>query len=409
MRPRVVFQTLVAAAILAAAAAPAQAQRWVEPEERGWIGISFQVDTDRWGRTSNVLVTDVSPGSPADEAGLRPGDRLVAINDLDSPEELRELTRRLRLGPGDPVVMEVERAGERRRLRLRAAARPQQLEFPSRVEYAFSTNDDQVETWVRSMDSLKVELVQMDGSNFRVRTSGEGEASSVTVVTTMGRGSVEAPFEFFVFRGEAHDSLKGEMIELNRAMRDLERELATREREVRARTRSADPLHLASDERFRDLSLRLDEMARRSQSLEAAMAAEAREAAGRDYVAPRVRLATTVDAPEAAAAPETAEPEFRPLMPYLLGRNRVAGAQVVDLKPELAQYFEVDGGVLVVDVASGTPAGLAGIVPGDVIVRIDQVAIRSVDDLRFGVSMAGDTLPVTLIRKGETAQVLLRR
>ena len=113
--------------------------------------------------------------------------------------------------------------------------------------------------------------------------------------------------------------------------------------------------------------------------------------------------------PEPVLAPEAPSAEFRPLTPYLLGRNRVAGAQVVDLKPELAEYFDVEGGVLVVDVAAGTPAGLAGIIPGDVIVRIDRVAVRSVDDLRFGVSMAGDTLPVTVIRRGETAQVLLRR
>ena len=101
--------------------------------------------------------------------------------------------------------------------------------------------------------------------------------------------------------------------------------------------------------------------------------------------------------------------EFRPLTPYLLGRNRVAGAEVIDLKPELAQYFGVGRGVLVVDVASGTPASMAGIVPGDVITRIDQVGVRSVEDLRFGVSMAGDTLPISLIRQGTSVQVLLRR
>jgi predicted metalloprotease with PDZ domain len=398
----------LAAAIGFGFAVPLEGQRWSEPEERGWIGISFQVDSDRWGRPSAVLITDVSSGSPADEAGLRPGDRLLAINELTTASAMSELSERLQLRVGDRVVMEVERAGERRRLRLEASEPPEDVRFRPRVEYAYSTSDDQVDTWVRSMDSLRIELVEMEGQNIRVRTTRDGASGQVTVVTSMGRSSVEAPFEFFVFRGEAHDSLKREMVQLNGMMRDLERRLETRERQVRTRTRSADPLHLAEDEEFRRLSRSMDEVSLRSAALEVAMAEAARETAGLSYADPRPPLAVVGSEPMTVTAPEPTT-EFRPLTPYLLGRNRVAGAQVVDLKPELAQYFEVDGGVLVVDVAAGTPAGMAGIIPGDVIVRIDRVAVRSVEDLRFGVSMAGDTLPVTVIRQGETAQVLLRR
>jgi membrane-associated protease RseP (regulator of RpoE activity) len=114
--------------------------------------------------------------------------------------------------------------------------------------------------------------------------------------------------------------------------------------------------------------------------------------------------------PVTGASPDPAEPTtFRPLTPYLLGSNRVAGAQVIDLRAELAQYFAVEGGVLVVDVAPGTPAAIAGLTPGDVIVRLDQVAVQSVEDLRLGVSRAGETLPMSLVRRGSTVEVLLRR
>jgi hypothetical protein len=44
-----------------------------------------------------------------------------------------------------------------------------------------------------------------------------------------------------------------------------------------------------------------------------------------------------------------------------------------------------------------------------VIVRIDQVGIQSVEDLRLGVSRAGDALPLSLVRRGSTVEVLLRR
>jgi serine protease DegS len=101
--------------------------------------------------------------------------------------------------------------------------------------------------------------------------------------------------------------------------------------------------------------------------------------------------------------------EFRPLTPYLLGRNRVAGAEVVDLRPELAQYFGVEGGILVVDVPDLTPAGMAGLRPGDVVTRLGREPVRSVEELRLAVSSAGRTVPLTLIRQGASIEVLLRR
>jgi len=101
--------------------------------------------------------------------------------------------------------------------------------------------------------------------------------------------------------------------------------------------------------------------------------------------------------------------EFRPLMPYLIGQNRAVGAEVIDLRPELAAYFKVDGGVLVTDVPNGTPAAAAGIEPGDVITQIDGVAVRSVQGLRLALSRANATIRLTLVRQGATETVLLRR
>ena len=391
---------------LSVLAAPVQAQRWerwdVEPAERGWIGVSFQVESDRWGRANSIVVTDVMGGSPAEEAGVRPGDRLLAVNGLDSPEELEQLAERLRLRVGDRVVMEIERAGERRRLQLNATERPEDVQLGRRIEVAYSEGD-QVEAWVRSMDSLRIELVREGGGTVRVRATSGPRPERLTVVGADGPGSVRAPFEFFVFRGEAHDSLREEMVELNQTVETLTRRVAARSAEL-ARGREIDRSELVRDEEVRRLSRMIEQAALRSASLEAAMAEDARRTAGLEYI-----VRTPEAAPPRAPAP-TAEPEaFRPLTPYLLGRNRVAGAEVVDLRPELAEYFAVEGGVLVVDVAPGTPAALAGLVPGDVITRIDRVGVRSVEDLRFGVSVAEDGVPLTLIRKGGSVQVLLKR
>jgi sigma-B regulation protein RsbU (phosphoserine phosphatase) len=79
-----------------------------------------------------IPVLDVVPGSPAERAGLRPGDHIVAINGqiLQTSAPLDETWARSR--PGDHVEVTVERPGEPERLTLhgifRAAAQPQSSE-----------------------------------------------------------------------------------------------------------------------------------------------------------------------------------------------------------------------------------------------------------------------------------------
>jgi len=397
----------ISALLLAVFAPAATAQRGMAEDRSipGWIGISFEVTGDRWGRAVEVIVMEISAGSPAAQAGLRPGDRLLAINDLNTVEELSELSERLRLQAGDPVELVVQREDQRHWIRIHAEERPVEYLVGENQEMSFQS-DSMVETWVRAMDSLRIQLVEGRSQNIRITRTPRSSEGQVTVVTgESGRSirTVRAPFEFFIFRGEDHDSLRQEMVELNRVMEELQRRLGEREIEVRRVVGEQDAIRLAQDGEFRRLSLALDEASRQSSGLETAMAAAARSTAGFDYErsAPRP--------PASSGIGRAPADEYRPLTPYFLGRNRVAGAEVVDLRPELAEYFKVDGGVLVVDVTPGTPAAMSGILPGDVITRIDQVGVRSVEDFRFGVSRAGETLPITLIRRETSVQVLLRR
>lgn len=368
----------------------------------GWIGISFEVTGNRWGRAERVVITDVNRGSPAQAAGIEVGDRLVSINELRRPDELNEITERLHLRAGDPVTLRVERDGRRIEVRLQAAERPREFARAERFEFSFRP-DSMVETMFRAMDSLRISLVQGSGrTDVRVVGSQGAGESRVTVLTPEGARTVRAPFEFFVFRGDDHDSLSLEMVELNRVMAELQARIGERSQELSAAGRVT--LRRASEDReVQRLEIQLEDANRRSTSLQAAMAEAARATAGLEYSirAPSVGSGVTVS--------ERPTEEFRPLAPYLLGRNRVAGAEVIDLRPELAEYFEVVGGVLVLDVARGTPAAIAGIIPGDVITRLDQVVVRSVEDLRFGISQAGETLPISLMRQGSSRQVLLRR
>lgn len=371
-----------------------------EPSQRGWIGVSFEMNSQGGEPVEAIRITDVSEGSPAALAGLRPGDRVIAVNDLRTPEELAALPELLRLEAGDPVTIMIERDGVWRRIRLQAAPRPDGF-APGRSVQVSVRADSLVETWARSMDSLRVQLRAGERSEHVLlrRVDGAPGEGGTTVVRGGADRSVRAPFEFFVFRGEAHDSLRHEMLKINTMVGQLESRIRERERELRRRLGEEAERERSRDAEIRRLEAELDRASARSGALEAAMAEAARETAGMAY---------RVTGPGAAEAP-TVTGEFRPLTPYLMGRNRVAGAQVVDLNPQLARYFDVTGGVLVVEVAPGTPAATAGIVPGDVITRIDQVGVRSVEDLRFGVSVVEDSLPITLIREGASRQVLLRK
>lgn len=84
----------------------------VTPSHDGYLGVyvdqQFSVTSDgvRSGLTS---LTSVEPGSPAEVAGLRAGDRLVAIGGRDARERLPELGDLL--VPGRTVAVRVERDG----------------------------------------------------------------------------------------------------------------------------------------------------------------------------------------------------------------------------------------------------------------------------------------------------------
>ena len=397
---------LILLGVLAVQAHPATAQR----ARNGWIGIALELPADDGSPDeAEVVIEEVRPDSPAADAGLRAGDRLLAINDLRGVDDFRQLPERLRLRVGERVRIRVERDGRRREVVVRAAARPFALRARGGVRLDVDA-DAMVETMLRAMDSLRVELMALRGLSGSESPRSNGAPRPVREE----RSGVDAPFEFFVFRGEEHDSLRRAMEDINRSTDELRRRERLRLAEL-ARSFSRSDDVAAADEELRAVRQALEQMSREATELRTAMSDAARASAGFRYVAPGWPSAPSVVSPSRGADPPGVTPDpdpttvFRPLTPYVLGSNMVAGAQVVDLRPELARYFEVNDGVLIVDVAPGTPAAIAGLVPGDVITRLDQVTVRSVQDLRFGVSRAGESLPISLVRQGSTREVLLRR
>ena len=66
-------------------------------------------------RTPSV-VTGIAPGSAAERAGLRPGDRIEAINGVRI-ERFEDIAGYLQIRPNHPIVVEVDRGGKELRLK----------------------------------------------------------------------------------------------------------------------------------------------------------------------------------------------------------------------------------------------------------------------------------------------------
>lgn len=79
------------------------------------------------------------------------------------------------------------------------------------------------------------------------------------------------------------------------------------------------------------------------------------------------------------------------------------GVMLEDLNDGLAEYFEVDEGVLVKEVIEDTPAAEAGLRAGDVIVKVGDENVAGADDVvaYTGSKEPGDEVEVKVVRKGD--------
>jgi predicted metalloprotease with PDZ domain len=90
-------------------------------KSKGWVGIETEKTAD--GR---YAVSAVTEGSPADEAGFRPGDVLVALNGVEFAAQDKAALKKAKesFKPGNTVKYTVERAGERTQLAVTLAPLP---------------------------------------------------------------------------------------------------------------------------------------------------------------------------------------------------------------------------------------------------------------------------------------------
>lgn len=147
---------------------------------RPWLGAGGQAVTSDiaaslgLARPAGVLINQVRKGSPADQAGLRVGDVVTAVNGriVDDPDSMRY--RVATLGVGGTATLAVQRGGRAQDLSLRLIAPP---DDPPRQETLLSGRNPLAGAKVANLNPALVEELRFEG------------ATEGVVVLEVGRGS----------------------------------------------------------------------------------------------------------------------------------------------------------------------------------------------------------------------------
>lgn len=373
--------------LLALPAAAAGQQGWqVRTESPAWLGVGYDV---RWVQRAGtcepqVLVERVVQGSPADRAGLRAGDVILALDDRPIPgSRLESVARGLR--PGDSLRFRVERDGQVRQLTAVADRRP------ARPPAALATAREP-----GFPATASAPVVQLDGETLMARNVEAG-SRGVRGYWLAGR---DGRAEYRRLGSWSQDDLDDRVVRLLRCAEEAGTRAAVAPRpDLERLQRRADSLRVVITRRA---------MAHRPEPRPMAVPELRPEPEPRPEADPRVRGAPA--APDIAGSPSGTY--ILRMEEHLAAELRgVAGAELSPLEPELAAYFRnVREGLLVLRVARGSAADRAGLRPGDVIVEADGRPLDSPSQLRARLATP-DRGPVQLrvVRQGRTRNLDLPR
>lgn len=431
---------------------------WTVQTNRGWIGISFNYSSaDLSGSEQTVVVIEgVAKGSPAEAAGIRAGDTLIHLDGQPISEEvMASLTRGLEVG--DLVRMTILRGERRREVLVEAGPRgpTSWVMAPNTREMVVRLNSVRGAI-LKNLDSIRlsiagVNLVDIDpsgGVSIRILKAPPktGEMADQFSFTYRIREpfldtlritreffapapDLALPFGAFVVGSEETSPLRDDLKRIRKELTEVRRSELSRMRELQAGIQGPVEEIARQDERIQELKAleevllreqrqatgelrQVSEEMMRRQFFEIQMRQEESQAAAlrtREWISVRERA----DVRDAYRDRERALQELyesrRPLSHIIVGQSFVAGAQLTPLNPALAEYFQVDEGVLVTEVLDGTPASEAGILAGDVIVRVGTQDVSSLNDLRFGIGYFERPLRLRVIRKGSPMEIVIER
>jgi regulator of sigma E protease len=143
-------------------------------------------------------VEEVVPGSPAAQAGLQPGDEILAVNGVEG--DAADLARTIREGEGGSVTLTVERGGETTTLE----GTPERQEDGSyRLGFAFGLEYESYGPLKSIALAFETtwEVTKAIGESLARIVTGEGrdEVASVVGITAVSSESLEAGFTYYLY------------------------------------------------------------------------------------------------------------------------------------------------------------------------------------------------------------------
>ncbi len=398
-----------------------------DPVERGWIGVNVDVRVREGGREPGnlqVRVVYTVDGGPAARVGIVPGDLIRAIDgELLTIDRWQNFTQNLRRGVD--LRLTLDRAGRSREVRLTTATRPSLAPVPigltahlDSVRTSFKAQLESGKSVWGSRDyvSLLIAGTSVEELSTRILDQVRQNASSYgfRLPTTIdiiappgppGNGysvvwdtDSALPFDYLMLQSPEADSVKTAMIYMRGELSQVTEATRAREQEIRELVEVT--ARQLGDNDAELLRLRSDN-----------------ERVHRDLERLAVRLAE-IGSNERETRRQATEfgaelaMRIRPVTAHVVGRNFVGGAQFNDLNPQLGTYFGTDRGVLVIQVLSGTPCDVAGLVPGDVVTHVGGTEIDSVESFRAVLNevFAGRRrAELMLLRRGERVTATLSR
>jgi membrane-associated protease RseP (regulator of RpoE activity) len=374
------MKRLLFAVIFLALGMPATAQQDTGGRAPGaaWIGITYDLRwvQDRGGCVSQMVVEGVVPGSPADRAGVRAGDAVIAIDGDRTPAaRLPVLTGQLR--PGDSVRLLIDRAGSAREVTVVADRRPDRP----------AATATQVRPPGMAITAGPVVMLRGD--------------TLIATNVTGGFGGARSPSSGYWLSSE-DGSLTYRRVRSQPAS-ELDRRAAA--------------LLVCADTAGRALpvtAVRVDieRIQERAESLRVVIARRALEHRADDSRGGSLyQLVPALPAPPAAGAPPREAMVFRAEEAMIASLRGVAGAELFTMEPELGEYFRgVSAGLLVLRVATGSAAERSGLRPGDVITAAAGRSVTAPAELRALLTAPGSgPIELAVVRQGRRRTVSLPR
>ncbi|MGD2122831.1 MAG: PDZ domain-containing protein [Gemmatimonadota bacterium] len=462
MRRSGVLPILLLACGIFAEPMPGQEAAWtVQETSSGWIGFYFEfakaaVD----GRERTVaLITEVVQGSPAELAEMKAGDLVTHLDGQPvSPEIFASL--RQTLEPGDLVRLTVVQDGQTSERLVEAARPPARIVVTPDADEMIIHLETLSEGIVRNLDSVRLSI-----EGLRVR--GEPGEMSVRVLRSpadsltknqigfsfqmrdvfldslafgpdvfLSAPDFGMPFEALIVQSDATLGLKEELALLRKELTGVQRAALARQRELSAAIQGSTEQILREDETYQQYRAQEAALVAEQAQLTERLKQVSEEELQRQWAevtsrseeaflqAQRAQIEALRDSERNQREFERRSREIyqnwedreadrgewiRFRSPIIEGQTVVYGAQLAPLNPQLAEYFSVEHGVMVIEVLEDTPAADAGLQGGDIIVSVGGEEVATLSDLRFGLAAFEGPLQVGVIRKGEPVEVQIRR